>query len=109
MADVVDELQIEINAKATKANDVIDRLVVKIDRLTASLQSSKVSGASNKVVTGLNKTSASADKAKKSFSGLAYAFGKFYANFFLLIRGFKKLGNAIENSMNYVETYNLFK
>ena len=37
MADVVDELQIEINAKATKANDSIDRLVGKLDRLTTSL------------------------------------------------------------------------
>ena len=38
MADVVDELQIEINAKATKANDSIDRLVGKLDRLTTSLR-----------------------------------------------------------------------
>lgn len=42
MADVVDELQIEINAKATKANDAIDRLVGKLDRLTTSL--SRVNG-----------------------------------------------------------------
>lgn len=42
MADVVDELQIDINAKATKANDAIDRLVGKLDRLTTSL--GRVSG-----------------------------------------------------------------
>ena len=88
----------------------VSQNVIKMTNALANLasQTSKVGGASNKVVTGLNKTSASADKAKKSFSGLAYAFGKFYANFFLLIRGFKQLGNAIENSMNYVETYNYF-
>lgn len=132
MADPIDSLQIEINAKASKANDEIDRLINKIDKLTSSLgktdkikvkgvtdiakqfhelqaKSSKVSKNFNNLFNGLNKTSVSADKAKKSFSGLAYAFGKFYANFFLLVRGFKKLGSSIENSMNYVETYNYFK
>ena len=33
----IDDLQIEINAKATKANDAVDRLVAKLDRLTTSL------------------------------------------------------------------------
>ena len=42
MADTVDELQIKINAEATKANDAIDRLVGKLDRLTTSL--SRVNG-----------------------------------------------------------------
>lgn len=42
MPDVVDSLQIEINAKAEKANSAIDRLVTKLDRLTASV--SKVDG-----------------------------------------------------------------
>ena len=41
MADV-DELQIKINAEATKANNAIDRLVGKLDRLTTSL--SRVNG-----------------------------------------------------------------
>ena len=89
----------------------VSQNVIKMTNALANLasQTSKVGGASKSVVTGLNKTSASADKAKKSFSGLAYAFGKFYANFFLLVRAFKQLGNAVENSMNYVETYNYFK
>ena len=38
----IDELQIEINAKATKANDAIDRLVGKIDKLSTSM--SKIDG-----------------------------------------------------------------
>ena len=42
MAETIDSLQIEINAKATKANDAIDRLVGKLDRLTTSL--SRVNG-----------------------------------------------------------------
>ena len=42
MAESIDELQIEINAKAAKANDAIDRLVGKLDILTTSL--SKLGG-----------------------------------------------------------------
>ena len=44
MADgtTIDDLQIEIGAKAQTANDAIDRLVTKLDRLQTSL--SKVNG-----------------------------------------------------------------
>ena len=37
MSTNIDSLQIEITAKATKANDAIDRLVGKLDRLSTSL------------------------------------------------------------------------
>ena len=33
----IDTLQIEINASANKANQAIDKLVVKLDRLNTSL------------------------------------------------------------------------
>ena len=244
MADVVDELQIEINAKATKANDSIDRLVGKLDRLTTSLsrvngtnlnglangvqrlgnamqvmntiktadftrlatnltklgsvnvsalnsaassmsnltrafnslgtvsanaqavgemaknisklgnksvqtaitnipqlakamnnlmatlskspkvsknviqmtnaianlasQGSKVGSASNSIVRGLNKTSTSANTARKSFGGLASAIGKFYAKYFMVIRGLKGLWSSIESTADYIEAYNYF-
>ena len=39
----VDQLYIEVNAKASKANDAIDRLCGKLDRLSTSLR--KVNGA----------------------------------------------------------------
>lgn len=57
---------------------------------------------------GMNIFSSSAKKAKSSGMSLARSFGMFYANCFLLIRGFKKLGQAIESSMDYVETFNYF-
>ena len=47
MADAVEELRIEIDAKASKANDAIDRLVGKLDRLTTSLN--KVEGLGSKL------------------------------------------------------------
>lgn len=39
---------------------------------------------------------------------LTAAIGKFYATWFLVIRGIKKLGSAIKSSMDYVETFNYF-
>lgn len=47
-------------------------------------------------------------KVNKSMGDFSQTAGKFYARFFLLIRGLKKLGKAIETSMDYVETYNYF-
>lgn len=52
MATDIDSLQIEINAKATKANDAIDILVKKIDKLRVSLNTIG-SGSFNGVTKGL--------------------------------------------------------
>ena len=43
-----------------------------------------------------------------SINSLAYSFGKFYANCFLLIRGLKGLGNAMKSAMDYIETFNYY-
>ena len=50
----VDELQIELNAKATSANDAIDKLIGKLDRLSTSLNKLNGSGI-NGVANGLGK------------------------------------------------------
>lgn len=52
--------------------------------------------------------SGSMSLARKNGAGLASVFGMFYAKCFLLIRGVKQLGSAIESSMDYVETFNYF-
>ena len=124
MADTVDELQIEINAKATKANDAIDRLVGKLDRLTTSLsrvngtnlngltnltnQGLKVGSASNSIVKGLSRTATATKRAGIGFKGLASYIGKFYATYFMVIRGIKKLWSSIESTADYIEAYNYF-
>lgn len=66
-------------------------------------------------ITGISKLSSRFNSLRTSMSGaatssrsLAYAFGKMYANYFLVIRGIKQLRNAIESSMNYIETYNYY-
>lgn len=56
----------------------------------------------------LNNYTNSAYRATKANHSLAYSFGMFYANFFLLIRGIKALGKAITSTMDYIETYNYF-
>lgn len=71
-------------------------------------QGSKVSVVSGTLVGGLNRTSGAMDKAKKSSTSLAAAFGKFYATYFLLIRGTKKLWSSIESSFDYLEVLNYF-
>lgn len=73
-----------------------------------SAQGSKVGSASRNMVYGLNRTSRSADRAKKSFGGLASAIGKFYANYFLVVRGFKALWKSIGSTADYIESYNYF-
>lgn len=73
-----------------------------------SAQGSKVGSASRNMVYGLNRTSRSADRAKKSFSGLASVIGKFYANYFLVVRGFKALWKSIGSTSDYVESFNYY-
>lgn len=70
-----------------------------VGKSTSNIQ--KLSAAFSQLSGKVTKT----NKSMKSFSQLA---GKIYANCFMLIRGIKKLGNAIETAMDYVETYNYF-
>lgn len=71
-------------------------------------QGSRVGSASSSISNGLNRASTSATRAKKSFGGLASAIGKFYATYFLAIRGIKGLWKSVESSMDYIETLNYF-
>ena len=71
-----------------------------------SVQGSKIGTAGASISSGLGNATNSAIKANKSFGGLAYTFGKFYASCFLVIRGLKKLLESTESSMDYVETFN---
>lgn len=73
-----------------------------------SSQGSRFSSASRTIDRSLNSNSVTAKNTSKSFDGLASAFGKFYATYFLLIRGAKSVWGNIESSMDYVETSNYF-
>ena len=121
MAHDIDELQIQIQASAKGANSSVTALTKRLEKLSNvinGIDSKKVNnlgiGLNNvgrggsTASAGLNKTSVSAKKAATSFNGLASAFGKFYATYFLFIRGAKSVWKGIESSMDYVETSNYF-
>lgn len=88
----------------------VSQNVIQMTNALANLasQGSKVGTASNSIVRGLNRTSASANTARKSFGGLASAIGKFYAKYFMVIRGLKGLWSSIESTADYIEAYNYF-
>lgn len=124
MAQGIDALQIEISAKATSANNAINRLTKNLDKLSTSLNSlnvSNVGGLSNvatqtnavasgstKMDNALKKTNTTMRTTSKSAWSLAKAFGKFYANYFLIIRGAKALWGSIESTADYIEAYNYY-
>ena len=88
----------------------VSRNVIDLTNALANLasQGGRVGSASDSISRGLNRASTSATRAKKSFGGLASAFGKFYATYFLAIRGIKGLWKSVESSMDYIETLNYF-
>lgn len=67
------------------SSDNINKLSAAFSRLTGNITRSSIS--------------------MKSFAQMA---GRFYVNCFLIIRAIKRLGKAINTSMDYVETYNYF-
>ena len=121
MANDIDELQIQIQASAKGANSSVTALTKRLEKLSNVINGidakkvnnlgiglNNVGRGGSTASAGLNKTSASAKKAATSFNGLASAFGKFYATYFLFIRGAKSVWKGIESSMDYVETSNYF-
>lgn len=93
-------------SKAPKVSENVIKMTNALANLSA--QGSKVGSASNSIERGLNKASNSATRATKSFGGLASAIGKFYATYFLVIRGFKGLWKSINMTADYVEAFNYF-
>lgn len=69
-------------------------------------QGSKVGTSSNSLQKSLYGVSTSARTASKSSWNLASAIGKFYATYFMVIRGSKKLIEAIKSTTDYIEAFN---
>lgn len=89
---------------------LVNRNIIDMTNALANLasQGNRVGSSSNSLVNGLNRTGSAMASTKKQTLSLAAAFGKFYASWFLVIRGVNKLWDSIENSMNYVEVLNYF-
>lgn len=88
----------------------VNRNIIDMTNALANLasQGNRVGSSSSSIVNGLNRTGSAMASTKKQTLSLAAAFGKFYASWFLVIRGVNKLWDSIENSMNYVEVLNYF-
>ena len=88
----------------------VSQNVIQMTNALANLanQGSKVGSVSNSLVKGLNKTTTATKKASSGFKGLASYIGKFYATYFMVIRGIKKLWSSIESTADYIEAYNYF-
>lgn len=69
-------------------------------------QGNKVGTSSNSLQKSLYGVSTSARTATRSSWSLASAIGKFYATYFMVIRGSKKLIEAIKSTTDYIEAFN---
>lgn len=82
--------------------------VIQMTNALANLasQGSKVGTSSNSLQKSLYGVSTSARTATRSSWNLASAIGKFYATYFMVIRGSKKLIEAIKSTTDYIEAFN---
>lgn len=106
LANALNQLMVTLSKAPTVNQSVID-MTNALANLAS--QGNKVGSASKAVVNGLNRTNAVAKRTASSTMSLARAFGKFYANYFLLVRGFKGLFKSIESAMELTETVNYFE
>lgn len=121
MADnVVDTLSLEVVSRTKRAENGINKLVTALGNLNGALTKTNTQGlngfsesmeklaTSSNTAKNLNSYSKSAASATSQTQSLARAFGKLYANYFLVIRAIKSLGQNIEKSADYIEAYNYY-
>ena len=84
--------------------------VIQMTNALANLasQGSRVGSASRTIQRSLNGVHRSAQTATKSTWSLAKAFGKFYASYFMVVRGTKSLWKSIESTTDYIEAFNYY-
>lgn len=91
------------------APNVSENIIRMTNALAGLASTGAASGrAANSLVRNLNTYTASAKRATKSTFSLAAAFGRFYATYFLVIRGIKSLWKSIEETTDYIEAFNYY-
>ena len=106
---------IELMGSLSKAPNVSDKTVQLAQAMAQLATASRSAGqaiqtSSNSVALwrgAINAALPHFSKATKHTFSLASAFGKLYASYFLIIRGIKKLGSAIEYSSQLTEVQNV--
>lgn len=104
LATAMNNLMASLSKAPTVSNNLID-MTNALASLTANghkftKDSLGINNSFGRLVKGASNTS-------KSFKSLAYYFGKFYANYFLLVRAFSKLKNSIDISSSLIEVQNV--
>lgn len=95
----------DVMSKAPAINSSVVSMTKSLAQLAS--QGRSVSSASKNMANGFNSYSSSANRAGKATKSLAYQFGKFYANFWLLIRAFKGIGKMITYASSLTEVQNV--
>ncbi len=91
------------------APNVSENIIRMTNALAGLASTGAASGrAANSLGRNLNTYTASAKRATKSTFSLAAAFGRFYATYFLVIRGIKSLWKSIEETTDYIEAFNYY-
>lgn len=91
------------------APNVSENIIRMTNALAGLASTGAASGrAANSLGRNLNTYTVSARRATKSTFSLAAAFGKFYATYFLVIRGIKSLWKSIEGTTDYIEAFNYY-
>ena len=91
------------------APNVSENIIRMTNALAGLASTGAASGrAANSLGRNLNTYTVSAKRATKSTFSLAAAFGKFYATYFLVIRGIKSLWKSIEGTTDYIEAFNYY-
>ena len=93
-------------ARSPRVSNNIIRMTNALANLAS--QGRNVGSATNTLTNSLNRTNRAMQTTTRSGWSLAAAFGKFYANCFLIIRGIKGLWNSIEGTADYIEAFNYF-
>lgn len=107
------ELMETLSKAPTVSNNIIEmtnalaKLASQGSKVGSTLSTMGNKGSkSTSILSGLFSSDGKAGKSLKSFSQIA---GAFYANFFMVIRGFKGLWNTVNSSMDFLETVNYFE
>lgn len=87
----------------------VSQNIIQMTQTLAQLAStgSRAGTATNTLIKSFNTLPSSTAKAKSGFSGLASAFGKFYATYWLFIRGMSQFKKAIDISSDLTEVQNV--
>lgn len=88
----------------------VSKNIIRMTNALAGLASTGAASgrAANSLGRNLNTYTVSARRATKSTFSLAAAFGRFYATYFLVIRGIKSLWKSIEGTTDYIEAFNYY-